>query len=158
MLPVNRAMNGLWLATALLMMPWSAEAAADAHAVTPGAVHAAQTTAVNTSPQNAGAGTKTVDGEAQPIDLDQLVQRLKQTKAIGFLTKLAIRSDVLDFRDRVDTYRKKHQLQQHLATLRDRFNGLLLKILALLEDDPKLAHAIYAARETIWQSLVEVKG
>jgi len=89
------------------------------------------------------------------LGLEQLVERLKKTEAIGFLTKLAIRSDVLDFKKAVESYRKRGE---NTETLRSRFDGLVLKILALLEHDPDLSKDIHFARESIWKSLVEVKS
>jgi len=89
------------------------------------------------------------------LGLEQLVERLKKTEAIGFLTKLAIRADVLDFKKTVDSYRKRGE---NTETLRSRFDGLVLKILALLEHDPDLSKDIHFARESIWNSLVEVKS
>ncbi len=96
--------------------------------------------------------------EINELNLDELVERLKKTDAIGILTKLTIRSDVLDFKDIVDSYRERGQLEKHLAELKERFNGLLLKILALLERDPSLSKDIYLARESIWKSFVEAKS
>ena len=92
------------------------------------------------------------------LDLEQLVARLKKTEAIGFLTKLAIRSDVLDFRKSVESYRKRKSFEENAEVLRGHFNGLLLKILALLEHDPDLSRDIHLARESIWKSFVEVKS
>ena len=89
------------------------------------------------------------------ISLDELVERLKATEAIGVLTKLTIRSDVMDFKASVDSYRKKGKLEQYIDRLRDHFDGLLLKIMALLERDPDLSRDIQMARESIWKSLVE---
>ena len=89
------------------------------------------------------------------IGLEQLVERLKKTEAIGFLTKLAIRADVLDFKNTVESFRKRGE---NTETLRSRFDGLVLKILALLEHDPDLSKEIHFARESIWKSLVEVKS
>ena len=96
--------------------------------------------------------------EPPELGLEQLVERLKKTKAIGFLTKLAIRSDVLDFRKSVESYRKRKTFEENTEMLRDRFNGLLLKILALLERDQTLSRDVHLARESIWKSLVEVKS
>ena len=45
--------------------------------------------------------------ESPELGLEQLVARLKKTEAIGFFTKLAIRSDVFDFQASVESYRKK---------------------------------------------------
>jgi hypothetical protein len=92
------------------------------------------------------------------LDLEQLVARLKKTEAIGFLTKLAIRSDVLDFRKSVESYRKRKLFEENAEMFRGHFNGLLLKILALLEHDPVLSRDIHLARESIWKSFVEVKS
>jgi len=93
--------------------------------------------------------------KAPEINMDELVERLKKTEAIGVFTKLAIRSDVLDFKSSIDTYRKKGELDRYVGHLRDRFDGLLLKILALLERDPALSKDINHARESIWRSFLE---
>ena len=92
------------------------------------------------------------------INLDELVDRLKNTEAIGLFTKLAIRSDVLDFKTSIDDYRKKGELEHNIAHLRDHFDGLVLKILALLERDPALSKDIHQARESIWRSFLEAKS
>jgi hypothetical protein len=96
--------------------------------------------------------------EPPELGLEQLVERLKKTKAIGFLTKLAIRSDVLDFRKSVESYRKRGTFGENAEMLRSHFNGLILKILALLERDQTLSRDVHLARESIWKSLVEVKS
>jgi len=94
--------------------------------------------------------------KAKGFDLDILTERLKQTSAIGVFTKLAINSDATDLIDAVKKYRKLAVLQAKLAEVRSRFDGLVMKILALLEDDPPLARDIYVSREQIWSSLLEV--
>ncbi|MGH8652338.1 MAG: hypothetical protein ACREYE_09265 [Gammaproteobacteria bacterium] len=94
--------------------------------------------------------------KAKGFDLDMLTERLKQTSAIGVFTKLAINSDATDLIDGVKKYRKLAVLQTKLAEVRSRFDGLVMKLLALLEDDPQLARNIYVAREQIWSSLLEV--
>lgn len=98
----------------------------------------------------------TAEAGAHPFDMDMLIERLKKTNAIGLLTKLAIRSDAMDIIDRVKRAHAKNS-DKEFNELRARFEGLLLKVLALLEDDPELGHDIYLAREQIWQSLLEVK-
>jgi len=92
------------------------------------------------------------------ITMDQLVERLKATEAIGLFTKLAIRSDVIDFKKSVKLYRKRSAFEKNAKMLKSRFDGLLLKILALLERDPVLSKDIHLARESIWKSLVGVKS
>ncbi len=82
------------------------------------------------------------------VDLDQLITRLKQTSAIGFFTKIALRADVMQLQEKITAKRAP------LPELRHQFDGLVLKILALLDDDPALARDIYRAREAIWLSLL----
>jgi len=95
--------------------------------------------------------------DCMPISMGELVERLKASKAIGFFTKLAIRSDVLDFQDEVIKMRKNKVLEVQMLKVKASFDGLLLKIMALLEEDPDLAKEIYSARHSIFQSLLEVK-
>ena len=91
------------------------------------------------------------------ISMDELVERLKASKAIGFFTKLAIRSDVLEFQAEVIKMRKKKLLKAQMPNIKASFNGLLLKIMALLENDPDLSKKIYLARHSIFKSLLEVQ-
>lgn len=99
--------------------------------------------------------------EAEPVSqvsMDQLIERLKNTDAIGFLTKLALRSDVMDLKDDVIRYRKDGKLSEYRGQLRSRFDGLVLKLMTLLEKDPSLSQDIYVARESLWKNLLEVQA
>lgn len=96
--------------------------------------------------------------EVAAIDMEILTSRLKGTKAIGLFTKLAIRSDVTDLMDDVKRYRKKSMLAAKMKEIRNSFEGLLMKIVALLEEDPDLSRDLYVGRESIWKSLLEVKA
>jgi hypothetical protein len=91
------------------------------------------------------------------LDLDTLIERLKQTQAIGVLTKLVLRSDVTDLINEVKLYKRTKGSTRQLDRIKAHFNGLLLKVLALLDDDPKLAQDIQSARASLWQHLMEVK-
>lgn len=93
----------------------------------------------------------------QRIDVGKLIQRLKDSRAIGFFTKLAIRGDILDLKHKVDRYRQEGTLEEHLQEVRREFDGLLLKIMALLEADPTLSRDVYLARDQIWSNLLETK-
>ena len=85
-----------------------------------------------------------------PLDLKSLETRLKETKAIGVYTKLTLKNQVDDLLDDFRSY-YKGQLKTTLAELRQAFDRLLLKVLALLQDaDPQLASAIAGSREAIW--------
>ena len=87
---------------------------------------------------------------APPLDLKALETHLKETNAIGVMTKLSLKNDVDDL---LDQFRAFYQgkLKTTLAELRRPFDLLVLKLLSLLQDsDPSLAAAILASREAIW--------
>lgn len=85
-----------------------------------------------------------------PLDLKSLETRLRETKAIGVFTKLAVKNQVDDLLDRFRVYHKG-RLKATLAELRRAYDMLVLKVLALLQDaDPPLASALAASRESIW--------
>ena len=90
---------------------------------------------------------------APQLDLTTLENRLKETKAIGLMTKLAIKNQVDDLLNRFrDFYHGR--LHTTLAELRQPFDLLILKVLSLLQDsDPPLASAIAASREALWKIL-----
>jgi len=101
---------------------------------------------------------KKTQAKVGKVDFKVLKERLTHTDAIGFFTKLAIRNDIVDLMDKIKQYRKKSILKEKMKEIRASFDGLLLKIIALLEEDPDLSHDLYVGRESIWESLLEVKA
>ncbi len=89
--------------------------------------------------------------------MKQLIARLKKTSAIGFFTKLALRSDAIDLQRDIRHAIAQGAMPSQRQTLRQRFDGLVIKILALLDQDPPLARDIFRARESIWISLIQLK-
>jgi hypothetical protein len=90
-----------------------------------------------------------------PLDLKSLETRLKETKAIGVFTKLALKNQVDDLLNEFRAF-YEGRLKTTLAELRRPYDLLLLKVLALLQDaDPPLAGAIVASREAIWSILAD---
>jgi len=92
---------------------------------------------------------------AAPLDLRSLEQRLKDTDAIGVLTKLSLKNQVDDL---IAHFRAFHEGQRPptLSQLRPAFELLLMKVLSLLQDhDTKLANDINASREAIWGVLTD---
>jgi len=90
---------------------------------------------------------------APALDLRSLEQRLKDTNAIGVLTKLSLKNQVDDL---VAQFRAFHDGRQPptLTELRRPYELLLMKVLSLLQDsDPALAKEINASREAIWSVL-----
>ena len=85
-----------------------------------------------------------------PLDLASLEQRLKETKAIGVLTKITLKNQVDDLLNQFRSF-YRGTLRSNLADLRRSYDLLVLKVLSLLQDsDQALATAIAASREAIW--------
>lgn len=84
------------------------------------------------------------------LDLKSLETRLKATKAVGVYTKLTLKNQIDDLLDRFRAY-YQGRLKTSLAELRQSFDMLVLKVVALLQDaDPLLAGAIVSSRESLW--------
>jgi hypothetical protein len=93
-------------------------------------------------------------GTAKPtlptLDLQSLETELKQTNAIGVMTKIALKNQVDDLLNQFRAF-YAGKLKTTLAELRRPYDLLVLKVLSLLQDsDPSLAAAIVASREAIW--------
>jgi hypothetical protein len=87
---------------------------------------------------------------AATLDLATLEKRLKETSAIGVFTKLTLKNQVDDL---INQFRAHYQGKGNttLAALRQPYDQLVIKVLALLQDgDPSLARAIVESREAIW--------
>jgi hypothetical protein len=98
-----------------------------------------------------------VKAAAAPLNLKALTQQLKDTKAIGIFTKIALKNQVDDL---LDDFRKHYQGNATLAMadLRRSFDLLMMKVLSLLQDeDQRLASAIVSSREAIWGMLADPK-
>ena len=92
---------------------------------------------------------------AAPLDFASLGTRLRQTKAIGTLTKLSLKNQVDDLLDKFRAYHKR-QGTATLPELRRSYDMLLLKVLSLLQDsDPPLARDIVQSRTAIWGILAD---
>lgn len=115
---------------------------------TPQAKPTAAPTAQTTPPKAAAA----------TLDLDALEARLRQTKAIGLMTKLSLKNQVDDLLDR---FRKHYagNATPTMAELRRSYDLLMMKVLSLLQDDDqKLASDILSSRERIWGLLSDPKS
>ena len=90
-----------------------------------------------------------------PLDLTSLETRLKDTGAIGVLTKLSLKNQVDDLVGRFKTFHAG-QRPPTLTELRPAFDLLLMKVLSLLQDkDEPLARDINASRDAIWGVLAD---
>lgn len=132
----------------------SPKAPTAAHAVTapkaPAAATAPEASAAKAAPVAQASAPKPA-----PLNLKTLEQRLKDTNAIGVLTKLSLKNQVDDL---VGQFRAYHDGRRPptLTELRPGFELLLMKVLSLLQDkDSALAHDINASRDAIWTVLAD---
>jgi hypothetical protein len=108
-------------------------------------------------PPEAGSRPTSLTSPPPPpaLDLTSLEQRLKDTHAIGVFTKLSLKNQVDDLLAAFRAFHDK-RARKTLAQLRQQYDGLLLKVLSLLQDgDPSLAMAISSSREAIWGILTD---
>lgn len=108
-------------------------------------------------PKPKAATLVAVPPPAPTLNLASLETRLRETDGIGVFTKLALKNQVDEL---LDKFRAFHQgrVNTTLATLRQPYDLLLMKVLSLLQDsDPPLAQAIVASREAIWSILADGK-
>jgi hypothetical protein len=116
----------------------------------------ARQTAAATKPPIAPAVAATAPAAkpAQPqLDFKAMEQRLRDTSAIGVFTKLSIKNQVDDL---LKAFRGYHsgKIPPTLDELHQRFDGLLLKVVTLVQDDDAtLASSISASRGAIWDRL-----
>jgi hypothetical protein len=91
-----------------------------------------------------------------PLDFSGLETRLRQTKAIGVLTKISVKNQADDLLEKFRAYHKQQVGSQTLTELRRAYDMLLLKLLSLLQDgDPPLAKDIDSSRAAIWDILAD---
>ena len=87
------------------------------------------------------------------LDLEQLEQRLRGTKAIGMFTKLELKGQVGDLVERFEAYHENEGALT-LSQLERQFDLLMMKVLTLLQEDDKPLHReIAAARPALWSTL-----
>jgi hypothetical protein len=107
------------------------------------------------SAQAPGAPSATASTGSGQINLAALEQRLRDTPAIGVMTKLTLKNQVDEL---VERFRAHHAGRDAtpLAQLRQPYDLLILKVLSLIQDkDPSLAGSIAASREAIWTMLTD---
>jgi hypothetical protein len=95
------------------------------------------------------------DTVAKQYDINALVARLRDTNAIGFFTKLALKNQIDDL---IDRFRRFHAREGEtpLERLRDQFNLLFMKVITLCQDgDPALGQEIAKGREILWGKLAD---
>ncbi len=90
-----------------------------------------------------------------PLDVAALKARLRDTNAIGVFTKLALKNQVDDLLNQFRAHYESGK-KTSVASLRQPYEMLVLKVLALIQDsDPPLARTIAGSREAIWGILAD---
>lgn len=104
-------------------------------------------------PQKKESATPRAGQQQAALDMAALEKRLRETKAIGVFTKITLKNQVDDL---LNQFRAFYQgrIKATLAELRQAYDRLLLKVLALLQDgDQPLASEIVASHDAIWSIL-----
>jgi hypothetical protein len=92
---------------------------------------------------------------AETLDFSSLVARLRKTKAISLLTKVAVKNESDDLLEKFRAYHAQREIAT-LADLRRAYELLFHKLQLLLEDaDPPLARDIDRSRAAIWELLAD---
>ena len=106
-----------------------------------------------TAPPAAATAAGAAPASKPKLDFTAMEQRLRDTSAIGVFTKLSIKNQVDDL---LKDFRGFHagKMPPTLDDLHQRYDGLLLKVVTLVQnDDPELASSISASRSAIWEKL-----
>ncbi|MDZ4340417.1 MAG: hypothetical protein U1B94_09410 [candidate division NC10 bacterium] len=141
----NRHLTLLALATLVMTLTAATNVAAGNGVVPP-----AETTGKTPAQTRAPA-----DAVTERYDIQALVGRLRKSKAIGFFTKLALKDQIDDLKDRFRRFHAREEVTP-LEQLREHFNLLFMKVITLLQDgDPALGQEIAKGREILWGKLVD---
>jgi hypothetical protein len=91
----------------------------------------------------------------ETLDFSSLVTRLRKTKAIGLLTKVAVKNESDDLLQQFRAYHTQRGIAT-LTDLRRSYDLLFHKLHSLLRDaDPPLARDIDRSRAAIWELLAD---
>lgn len=98
------------------------------------------------------SGSDNSDG-ADDFDLNALVSRISQSKALGLFTKLSLKHDIDGLLENVRKYHDGSG-DGSLEQLRERYDVLVHKLMILLQEkDGELAKSIDDGRDNLWAML-----
>ncbi len=102
------------------------------------------------------SGSDKSDG-ADDFDLNALVSRISQSKALGLFTKLSLKHDIDGLLENVRKYHDGSG-DGSLEQLRERYDVLVHKLVILLQDkDKELVNSIDDGRDKLWAILSDDK-
>jgi hypothetical protein len=135
--------------------PAAAKSSADTRPVKQAGAAAAHTRPPVLPPSPSSPASPPAATSSPALNLSDLEQRLRDTRAIGVFTKLSLKNQVDDL---LNAFRALYRgpNKHPPVELRQRYDQLLLKVLTLLQDgDPPLAAEIASSREAIWSILAD---
>ncbi len=145
----------------LATRPYPAPPSASAAEVAPGVPRPPPDASEAPAAQEAGPGRAPNSSEvaspksAETLDFTSLVSRLRETKAIGLLTKIAVKNESDALLAKFRAYHTQHGTAT-LGDLRRSYDLLFGKLHSLLQDtDPPLAHDVDRSRAAIWEILAD---
>lgn len=115
----------------------------------------AGSSSASAQPARAGGDAAPAGNAGAQLNLSGLEQRLRDSNAIGVMTKITIKNQVDELLER---FKAHHEGRDNtpLAQLRQPYDTLIMKVLSLLQDkDPSLARSIAQSREAIWGILTD---
>jgi hypothetical protein len=89
------------------------------------------------------------------LDMPGLKKRLRDTPAMGALTRLALSNQAEDLLQQFRAHYRSGQ-ETRITSLRQSYDMMVMKTLCLVQDgDPPLARTIFGSHEAIWNVLAD---
>ena len=111
-------------------------------------------TAVAANPTRPAVPIGDADGDGD-VDLDDLIKRISDSKAIGLLTKISLKREIDGFKADLKAVHDGAS-KSTLTQLHERYDLLVHKLMTLLQPkDPGLASEISEARNFLWAKLAD---
>lgn len=93
--------------------------------------------------------------QANEMNLSQLEDRLRATRAIGALKKLSLKSEIDGLLAKFRSAHASGNSAAQIRALRQPYNNLIARIHDMLGQDPELARDIVGARDAIFERLAD---
>ena len=117
------------------------------------AIFAAKALHANTP--SAAVWTLALATQTEDLDLDELSDRIANTKAVGILSKLSMKRDVDKLEKDLRAYHKGG-VSVTLEQLKERYDLMVHKLLIQIQDkDAQLAKDVARVRDDLWKRLAD---
>jgi hypothetical protein len=114
----------------------------------------APTTAVAGTPTRPAVPIGDADGDGD-VDLDDLIKRIKDSNAVGLLTKISLKRDIDVFKGDLKAVHDGAS-KSTLVQLHERYDLMVHKLISALQaKDPGLAREISESRNYLWSKLAD---